>query len=790
MRVTVFKLLLLPTKLDGIKHADLSLTIQRLSGLRRELQKNPPVLMLVELLQIRTNAQGDVHRALRKQRWKHSVFFCSKPAGDEIFHEAATFQLDNTVRKFAELLEETELLAKLSAGDMVALEAKYHQKCLRDLYHRARKHKSKEILETDEEITIMGIVFAEIVMYIEEARNYESAPVFKLADLADLYKSRMEQHGIKLNNKVNTTRLKKRLMAHIPGLKPHTKGRDVLLAFTDDIGAALTKACEWDSESDAIHLANAAKIVRRHMFEERKSFTGLKNECQRDSVPKLLLTLVNMILEGPSIKDQKEYSMSSAALSIAQLLKFNSVKHSRLEGSTKSFNVRHSTAQETPLPMYIGLVVHTHTRKRELVDRLSNAGVSISYDRVLRLSAQLGEAAIQQFNIEQVVCPSKLRGGVFTTDAVDNIDHNPSSTTSKASFHGTGISLFQHPTFPGQGVDRSIVILGGSASQKTVGNLPNYYTDIQPVQSSTIKISVPPSTLGSLCREKSNQNIRNEYCWLENVQKTIKCASDDEQNQDVGNISWAAYHASHQTTVMEVICQSALLPLFHENAHTVAMIKHSMDVVRKAVQHLNIKQTPVVVFDQPLYTIAKQIQWRWPKMYGEEKCVVMFGGLHIEMAVLKTLGDWLQGSGWVEALVQAGIATAGTANSFLHCAHVARSRHAHQVTVAALYILQNRAYNNRNTKAEDSSLGFDEWCSKREEKYPQFQYWATVMALELSLLVYVRSLRQSSFTSYIDALTELVPWFFALDHTNYARWIPVHLRDMSELPTKHPDVAR
>ena len=43
---------------------------------------------------------------------------------------------------------------------------------------------------------------------------------------------------------------------------------------------------------------------------------------------------------------------------------------------------------------------------------------------------------------------------------------------------------------------------------------------------------------------------------------------------------------------------------------------------------------------------------------------------------------------------------------------------------------------------------------------------------------------------YMDALTELVPWFFALDHTNYARWIPVHLRDMTELQSKHPDVAR
>jgi len=41
---------------------------------------------------------------------------------------------------------------------------------------------------------------------------------------------------------------------------------------------------------------------------------------------------------------------------------------------------------------------------------------------------------------------------------------------------------------------------------------------------------------------------------------------------------------------------------------------------------------------------------------------------------------------------------------------------------------------------------------------------------------------------YLDTLTELTPWFFALDHTDYARWIPVHLRDMAELSKMQPDI--
>ena len=34
----------------------------------------------------------------------------------------------------------------------------------------------------------------------------------------------------------------------------------------------------------------------------------------------------------------------------------------------------------------------------------------------------------------------------------------------------------------------------------------------------------------------------------------------------------------------------------------------------------------------------------------------------------------------------------------------------------------------------------------------------------------------------------MLPWFFALNHTNYARWLPVHFRDMSALQQTAPGV--
>ena len=51
--------------------------------------------------------------------------------------------------------------------------------------------------------------------------------------------------------------------------------------------------------------------------------------------------------------------------------------------------------------------------------------------------------------------------------------------------------------------------------------------------------------------------------------------------------------------------------------------------------------------------------------------MAIFGGLHINLAVLKTAAENLpESSGWKGALVQAGVATSGLADSFLKASHV------------------------------------------------------------------------------------------------------------------------
>ena len=85
------------------------------------------------------------------------------------------------------------------------------------------------------------------------------------------------------------------------------------------------------------------------------------------------------------------------------------------------------------------------------------------------------------------------------------------------------------------------------------------------------------------------------------------------------------------------------MPLFLECAHSVSMVQHSMNVVKVAIEHLIPGQIPVLVMDQPLFAITKTIQWNFPNTRGEDKYLIMFGGLNIEMLAFKILGKWLEG---------------------------------------------------------------------------------------------------------------------------------------------------
>ncbi|KAG1655195.1 SCO-spondin [Nymphon striatum] len=249
----------------------------------------------------------------------------------------------------------------------------------------------------------------------------------------------------------------------------------------------------------------------------------------------------------------------------------------------------------------------TESGSKKLIDQLSQLGFSVKYDRVLELEKEMDLAMCKQFEAENVVCPSNLKKNIFTVGALDNMDHNLSSTSASSSFHGTD-EMMQWVSKDKEFLDKDNLVKGET-------------------------------------------------------------------------VSWAAYHAARVDRIDDdppVI--TAMLPLFSEKADNPAM---------------------------------KNALWN-------------------------VLRDLLQCSGWSEALVEAEIATSGTADSFLKVSHITRTRHAQQVTALALETLQHTAYVDQKT-----SVNFESWRLGMIESSPTFQFWDIILHTELSILAFIRAHREN-----------------------------------------------
>ena len=124
---------------------------------------------------------------------------------------------------------------------------------------------------------------------------------------------------------------------------------------------------------------------------------------------------------------------------------------------------------------------------------------------------------------------------------------------------------------------------------------------------------------------------------------------DEKWLQNTNSSSWVVFHSQSKPIPP---CQdtSVMLPILRDDSKSPATIKHLLNVLIQSIYQLNPNQTAVIGFDQPLYPLAKKIQWFQPAIYGQQNLVLMLGVLHIKMVLLSCLGGWLQDSGWMTAV--------------------------------------------------------------------------------------------------------------------------------------------
>ena len=70
------------------------------------------------------------------------------------------------------------------------------------------------------------------------------------------------------------------------------------------------------------------------------------------------------------------------------------------------------------------------------------------------------------------------------------------------------------------------------------------------------------------------------------------------------------------------------------------------------------------------------------------------------------------------------------------------------------------------------------------------KFWMSYVDMVEALLGLIRVTREGNWSMHLSSVREIVPWCFAYDNVNYARYLSAYLSEMSHLPEEHPDAFK
>jgi len=129
-------------------------------------------------------SQDETSTRVKRQFLSKAVcLFCGE-TGD--LHDVMTLEVDEKVRKMATDLQDSALLKHIAGGDMIAIEAKYHKKCMTNLTnrHRAFLCRNQDWQSREEDKKNEARAFVKLISFMESC--IDGAKYISLTELHQL----------------------------------------------------------------------------------------------------------------------------------------------------------------------------------------------------------------------------------------------------------------------------------------------------------------------------------------------------------------------------------------------------------------------------------------------------------------------------------------------------------------------------------------------------------------------------------------------------------------------------
>jgi len=262
------------------------------------------------------------------------------------------------------------------------------------------------------------------------------------------------------------------------------------------------------------------------------------------------------------------------------------------------------------------------------------------------------------------------------------------------------------------------------------------------------------------------------------------------------------------------------LPTINAPATEMSTVNEVLEQTHAIMQSLQLNKI-VCVFDQALYAKAAEVLWKQEKF---KNIIIRMGVFHTIGNLLSTIGKRFQDAGLRDLCVESGVIAEGSVSGVMDGRRYNRAVRLHKLVYEALmrlawkgflpWLEENHSRNihhldgtlkNINSFHSNVSQGtfqelmetescthilklFQVYLETLRDEHNLSAFWMSYLDMVEIMLDLVRASREGNWMLHLGAIRQMIPWCFAYDKVNYARFLTYYYAMMSRLPTDHPEV--
>ena len=304
-----------------------------------------------------------------------------------------------------------KLSSAIDPSDAHVIDIKYHGKCW--VNHVTSVH--LQYLPINQLVIEQSKAAAQNEFLTMVENTLRNGTILTMSKLQEGYESILEANNVE--NPTCTRKVLKQLIQNeIQGAEFHRPKRvneseRVTIKSTRDFAIQQSEGSIDVSDQEMKTLFEAAKFLRRSISQCKNwVFTGSFQDLNSNHLAKELYSFCRWLISGPSTDinaNNKSNEIHKRAMSLAQTA-VSMFLTDRQKSNTKSKVIKSS--RDMPQQLAVGLALRQSIRSKEIVNMLHGFGMSVEYNRLLRIEAQIEQSVLEHMN---------QHGGMYLPDNVD-----------------------------------------------------------------------------------------------------------------------------------------------------------------------------------------------------------------------------------------------------------------------------------------------------------------------------------------------------------------------------------